>query len=89
MVKKDTPTNVNTNNNVNNNNVNVNVNVQQPKTTEPKKTSEPNWIIKAIVVAVIGAIVSAGAYYIKNGFGATKNNTNVIESKNKIQPDTK
>lgn len=50
----------NANNNTNNNVVNVNV--KQPraprKKTAPKKKEEPNWVTKALVIALIGAAVS-------------------------------
>lgn len=63
-----TPTNnnINTNNNVNNNNVNVEVNVAHPRKSTTKKKAKPNWLIKAIVVAVIGLICSVILIYVKN-----------------------
>lgn len=76
--KKETiPTNVNTNNNTNNTNVNVKVDLQKPKRTPAKKKEaekeKPNWLLKAITIALIGFALSLIAYYIQDNNSNTHN----------------
>lgn len=59
---KDNP--VITNNNKNVNTVKVNVQVEHPKINVPVKV-KPNWIIKAIVIGLIGLAISLLGYYLK------------------------
>lgn len=67
--KDETPvTNSNVNTNNNTNNVNVNVKLEQPKprrAPQPKK-KQTNWVTKAIVLGVIGLVLSILGYYLKN-----------------------
>ena len=54
--------NVNTNNNTNH----INVKVEYPKKRAPsKKKDKPNWILKAVVVGVVGLVLSLVGYYVK------------------------
>lgn len=60
----------NSNINTSNNTINLNVNVEKPKSSRKKKAvkeeSKPNWIIKAVVVGLIGLILPFLWNYIKN-----------------------
>jgi hypothetical protein len=60
--KEETPANSNINTN------NINIKIEQPKAsrkiTSPKK-DKPNWIVKAIVIGVIGLALSLIGYYLK------------------------
>ncbi len=72
--KEEVPT---INSSINTNNNTINVNIEKPKSSRKKKAfkeeSKPNWIIKAIVVGLIGLILPFLWNYIKNvlegGFG--------------------
>jgi len=68
--KKDEVPTTNSNVNTNNNTINVNVNVEKPKSSRKKKAvkeeSKPNWIIKAVVVGLLGLILPFFWNYIKN-----------------------
>jgi hypothetical protein len=60
-------TNNNTNNNVNNNHVSVHVELSDPKSNiREKQEHKPNWVVKAIVLALIGLAVSIIGYYATN-----------------------
>ncbi len=76
--KESIPTNVN--NNTNNNSVNVKVDVYTPKRVSAKKKEKekPNWLLKALVVALIGFVLSIITYYIKTKNGS--HNPAVIEN---------
>lgn len=63
MAKSTSP--VNSNINRNNNNVNVKVDLHHPKKSITKKKTKPNWLLRAIVIAIIGFVLSLIAYYIK------------------------
>ena len=71
MITKKEPTNsnINTNNNVNNNVNNIHVH-NAPRKSPIKKEKRPNWIVKAIVVAVIGLVCSVILIYVKNSTAA-------------------
>jgi hypothetical protein len=58
--KTEPPTFTNKNNNTNN--VNVNVKLVHPKTNAPAK-AKPNWVVKAIVIGLIGLAISLLGYY--------------------------
>jgi len=67
MAKKETtPTNVNTNINQNTNNITVNVppTVKKPRSRKAKK---PNWVVKAVVLALIGLAVTLIVIYVEGG----------------------
>ncbi|TND10180.1 MAG: hypothetical protein FD123_428 [Bacteroidetes bacterium] len=67
--KEETPvTNSNINTNNNTNNINLNVKVEQPKPdrrspSPPKK--KPNWVVKTIVIGIIGLVLSLLGVYLK------------------------
>lgn len=74
-----------TNQNINNNhnNINIDVKVERPKTirkAKPKEKPKPNWVIKAIVLGVIGLTISLLGYYLKGGKSDGKHNPAVIEN---------
>ncbi len=58
--------------NTNNNNVHVNVNLEHPKTNSAKK---PNWIVKTIVVGIIGMALSLLGYYLKKYYDSGQKNS--------------
>jgi hypothetical protein len=74
-----------TNSNINNNTNNVNVNVHVPKPrasrkTPAKKQAKPNWVLKAIVIGLIGlAIAFLGK--LTGVFGGGKGSPAVIENR--------
>jgi hypothetical protein len=68
MQPKKQPENSNVNTNKNTNNVSVNVNVMHPKSRTPT-IQKPNWVVKAIVLGVIGLVLSFAGYYAKNHWG--------------------
>lgn len=85
MAKKEEPVGVNNVNN-NTNNVNVNVHIPPKKRTYNKK-KKPNWIVKAVVLGIIGLVVAVMTYYLTNGNSAGKpaiieNNTPTIQPNN-------
>ncbi|MDP2386163.1 MAG: hypothetical protein Q8M29_07315 [Bacteroidota bacterium] len=62
-----TPVNSNVNNNTNN--INLNVKVEHPKVPRKPKVVEkkkPNWVVKALVVGIIGLVASLITYYVTN-----------------------
>jgi hypothetical protein len=59
-----------TNQNVNNNtnNIHLNLKVEQakaPRKTAPPKKAKPNWVVRAIVIGIIGLTLSLIGFYIK------------------------
>lgn len=65
--------------NVNTNNNHVNVNLEHPKTNPTEK--KPNWVVKTIVVGLIGLAISLLGYYIKNHYATDgKNSPPTIEN---------
>lgn len=76
--KQETPfSNINTNNNINN----INVNVKVPRSRKQvSKKSKPNWILKAIIVGIIGLVISFLTYYINNSFNKDKHKPAIIEN---------
>ena len=68
MAKKEQPVNSNTNVNNNTNVVNVRIPLQRKRAA--KKEQKPNWVLKAIVVAIIGLICSIIIIYVTHSTAA-------------------
>jgi hypothetical protein len=64
MAKKEQATNVNNNTNI------VNVHVSRTQKPRTRKMKKPNWIVKAIVLAVIGLAASIIIIYVKHSTAA-------------------
>jgi hypothetical protein len=86
--KEDLPvTNSNINTNNNTNHVNVNVKLEQPKKTTKSNIqakSKPNWVVKTIVVGLIGVLLSILGIYLKNRLSDASGRPAEIE--NGMQP---
>ena len=71
----------NVNNNTNNNNIHVNVKVPRaPRKTIKKQEKKPHWIVKAVVVAIVGLVISGLGYIVKVTVFPGKNKPPVINT---------
>lgn len=66
MAKKEQPVNSNSNTNHNI----VNVTVPAKRRSYSRKTKKPNWLLKAIVVAAIGLVVSVIVIWVERSTAA-------------------
>lgn len=77
-----TISNINTNNNTNN--VNVNVKLEQPKAASqnspPPQKTKLNWVVKTIVIGIIGLALSLLGFYIKRAYDGGTGQPSAIES---------
>jgi hypothetical protein len=76
---------VNTNQNTNTNTINVNVKVDhaKPKSRPIVSKRKPNWVIRAVVIGIVGLLLSLTGYYIKSAWKYTPPG---IENKGNYKP---
>jgi uncharacterized protein HemX len=81
MAKKEpTNSNVNTNNNVNN----IHIHPHKPHAKKhAEKADKLNWLVKAIIVGIIGLGLSLIGYYVKHNTGVR---AAVINENSKVKP---
>ncbi len=68
--------------NVNTNNINVNVKVEKEKAkrkSASQKQTKPNWVLKTIVVGLIGLALSIIGYFVKGQFEDGGHKPDVID----------
>lgn len=77
----------NSNINTNNNNIKVDVKVGHPKKRAYNKKQKPNWILKAIVVALIGLAITLALNYIMSDKGGEGKPAVIEDRSTQVQPN--
>lgn len=77
----------NSNVNTNNNNIKVDVKVEHPKKRAYNRKKKPNWILKAIVLALIGLAITLILNYIMSDKGGEGKPAVIEDRSTQIQPN--